>query len=209
MSVSFGKMIDFYGGKSEEQCKNTLSFLEYKEDNNYYTKPTKDNYIGMIEDYKKCDDTYKNKGFLDYLEKNTDYFDCIFSKCNELIKQPSVKIKGREINSQKYHLFVAYFAFQLWNEIKSNYEENIVSDFKQKKYDSRNVQHCPELWLWLNEAAGIDIEQTVNGIKEYLIKEYPPKDNRGVETNGNIDSEILKKLKNELPWGNIEKKING
>lgn len=153
-TISNKEIIEFYSEKyeeNEEKCKNTFYF----EKNN---RQDKGGYIEVAETFKNNGNIQneKDKEYIDFYnyliekkENNTLYDLKAFKNIR---KEFDIFLENSKIN-QKWHCLVSWYAWLEWKQKlnEKKYENTVETADATCIFNKRNT--CPELRLWLVEAA--------------------------------------------------------
>lgn len=105
--------------------------------------------------------------------------------------------KDKAEPNQKWHLLESYIQLALDDP---NYSMTLETKFPRRY----NILKCPELLLWIAEAAGVDkekVQKAANKAKQAAIEVDQFIDSGISRHAGN---EAVKKIRQEIPWEEIE-----
>lgn len=191
-TLTYEQVVSFYANKE----KTTERLEKYWED--YHQKGG--GYISLWRTFRSFGNCGKNDDRIFYLliqqikekgKKNCDMYKRLsemqsFKGMNE--NEIFDLIQVGEVPNQKWHVFVAYMAYQELNDRHKFSGVLSVKDFKKQNFPIRSVP-CKEFWLWL-----IEIAATSNDYK--IIEENKIEQLYDAACQNN--KEQWKKLKNEL-----------
>lgn len=128
-----------------------------------------------------------------------------FNEVAELYNLSNLNFINDIIFNQKWHLIISYSMYKLLNENKK-----LTSKFSGKSlkdwFEYFDGARCPELILWMIEAAGIEIDYSaiMDEAKE-LVNQYTYETDNFDKNNYNI--KMCEYIKDKYPWSDIAKII--